>query len=352
MARYTLSSFSKAISPFLGDDLSEADVLSELFQPLVKAYGLKNRFGDDFLLDYAATSRIMTGKEDVPRKIREALARPNCESVIAKWAARRFSKLGDDAKTKMVNVLYALWSEDELASGQAKDCFESAADNPIQFLSAALIAALNADNRTGYDRCVIWETPGGSLSVIEADLLSLAFNKKLAKSPKIVVIPVNTGFTMAVDDADAFRPRVSSTTLHGKFLCRAFGQGVLLEDVKKAVKRSIEEQGLGSIKPLPVGTIATFKYGKTVFYLLAISVFDENNNAHATEADIVEAADCLVSYYVKNGQGLPVYVPLIGTGLSRANLAKERSLEILEAAFTNAKSAIFGDAYIVAYNKQ
>ena len=336
----------------MGDGLSEADVLNELFDPFVKAYAIKNRYGGDFIIDYATTSRIMNGIEDVPRKIREALTRPDCESVIVKWATRRLSKLGDGAKTKMIKSLSALCVEDESMPGQARDYLESSSDNPAQFLSAALIAALNADNRTGYDRRVIWEASSGSLSVIEADLLSLAFNKKLAKSPKIVVIPVNTGFTMAVDDADAFRPRVSATTLHGKFLCRVFGQGVPLEDVENAVKKSIEQQGLASTKPLPIGTIATFKYGKTVFYLLAISVFDENNNAHATEADIVEAADCLVSYYVKNGQGLPVYVPLIGTGLSRANLAKERSLEILEAAFTNAKNVIFGDAYIVTYNKQ
>ncbi len=352
MVRYNLASFIKAISPFMGDDLSDADVLNELFAPLVEAYGIKNRYGDVYLFDYAATSRIMTGKDDVPGKIREVLDRPDCESVITKWAERRFSKLSDGAKAKMVKSISALFVEEDSSLRQARDCLENSAYNITRFLSTALIAALIADNRTGYNRRLLWATQKGSLSVIEADLLSLAFNKKHAKSPKIVVIPVNTDYTMAVDDADAFKPRVSPTTLHGKFLCRAFGQGVNLDDIEAAVKNSLNQQGLDLNKPLPIGTVATFKYSQTVFYLLAISVFDENNNAHASESDIAKAADRLVSYYAINGQGLPIYVPLIGTGLSRANLSKDGSLKILEGAFGNDKNTIFGDAYIVAYNKQ
>ena len=70
----------------------------------------------------------------------------------------------------------------------------------------------------------------------------------------------------------------------------------------------------------PIGAVAIVPNARSVFYLTAIARLDKSNNAHATREDICSALNALIDTYDKEGQGLDIFIPLIGTGESRAEV--------------------------------
>lgn len=132
------------------------------------------------------------------------------------------------------------------------------------------------------------------------------------------------------------------------------------EDIKNLIGNNLKERGIQSSesnsknKPLyPIGTIAVIYHLNTIFYLLAISEFDENNNAQSNEEYIKIAIENLLDFYDKNGEGYPLYLPLIGTWLSRVNLTSEKSLEIILSTMMKDKNKdkIHGEINIVIWEK-
>ncbi len=351
MIHCNLADFVKRITPFLEDGLTDTDVLNNIFDPFVERYKIRNKNGERYQIDPASASRLMTGKDDVPNKIRDSIQHNDSAVVAEMWAKNNFGGLKRETLNDMVDSISSLYEGDASSKSKMQEMAFDKTGDPFRFFAITLIGALLADNRVCYQRHLLWTTQCGSLSDIEADLLSLAFNKKLAKTPKIIVVPVDSNFTTTVDEADVFLPKVSPKSLHGKFLLKLFAQGEDLKNTKCDINKSLENQGYNPEDSQPIGSIAALKRGKIVFYLLATSTFDKNNNAHSSKEDIINASDCLASYYARNGQGFSIYVPLIGTGLSRAGLTAAQSLEILHAAFSKYENEIFGDANIVKYHK-
>ena len=101
------------------------------------------------------------------------------------------------------------------------------------------------------------------------------------------------------------------------------------------IRNSLKRQGIlpGTSGTYAIGSIAEIETENAVYYLLAISDFDANNNAHSTKESIRRSTSMLVEHYDRRGQGKPIYLPLIGTGMSRANLDPKESLDMLVEAF-------------------
>ena len=57
----------------------------------------------------------------------------------------------------------------------------------------------------------------------------------------------------------------------------------------------------------------------------------------------------LIKYYDKFGQGAPMYIPLMGTKKSRADITHEQSLRLIKSCILN-RNKIIGDFNIVVYN--
>lgn len=66
---------------------------------------------------------------------------------------------------------------------------------------------------------------------------------------------------------------------------------------------------------------------------------------------ISDAISALVSEYNISGQGVPIYVPLIGTGRSRVKLTLKESMNLIKETFLKNESGFFGDVKIVANPK-
>lgn len=59
-----------------------------------------------------------------------------------------------------------------------------------------------------------------------------------------------------------------------------------------------------------------------------------------------------MTFYDKNGQGRPIYLPLMGTGLSRVNISPEESLNILTNMIMLNRNKVHGVVNIIVFDKQ
>ena len=205
----------------------------------------------------------------------------------------------------------------------------------------------------------------GKLILRYGDLWKTAFNTKGKK--KIVVVSVNTTFDTIVDENISMidKPLVSPTTIHGGWLKCMKDRNVKISNIDAQISNSLDLQGIDPMKVLGrnvktrgklecyrKGTIAQYEYDNTVFYLLALSEFDENNNAQNSKEELVETIMKLINYYDKKGNGFDIYIPLLGTGQSRTGITRKDSLEIIALLFKLYEEKIHGCVNIVVYSKE
>ena len=220
-----------------------------------------------------------------------------------------------------------------------------------------------------YKENIIFKTNQGKVSLRYADLLKIAFTSSgIFKKPdkKIVVVSVNTSFDTIVDEdiADVKHPLVSTKTIHGKWIRKMNEYGIREEELNQAIHDNLEKQGIEPIKSLKredkergnldcyeKGTIAVYRHNDTFFYLLALSEFDEKNNAHNTKAELMETIEKLIKYYDNNGQGYDIFIPLLGTGKSRTDISSEEALQIITSYFRIHKDKVQSDVNIIIYNR-
>ena len=60
----------------------------------------------------------------------------------------------------------------------------------------------------------------------------------------------------------------------------------------------------------------------------------------------------LIDFYNTHSQGFEIFVPLMGTNLSRVGLSHHESLDIIKNLFLLYKDSIHGTVNVVAYNKE
>lgn len=211
----------------------------------------------------------------------------------------------------------------------------------------------------------VYEKGINKICICYGDIISIGFPKKSGGN-KMVVIPVNTCFDTIVDEniAENKKPLVSSRTIHGKWILKICEEKLsrsaldllinkFLEDKipKKALQRTDKERG--NLKNYEIGTIVPIEGGNNVtFLLVALSEFDENNNAQSSKDKVIQCAESILEYQKKNGQGYDLYLPLMGTGLSGADLSPKDSVRILKSFFQLHANEIRGTVNIVIYSEQ
>lgn len=206
----------------------------------------------------------------------------------------------------------------------------------------------------------VWEQGTGKIKALYGDIIKIGFPKK-DKGEKIVVIPVNTCFDTIVGDGV-----VSAKTIHGQWIKNINNRGISTEKLDEIIEKSIAVKKLqpsrlftknekikGKLNGFPLGTVLPIEgsYGLT-YYLLALSEFDENLNAQCSKEDFLNCIQSLISFYDKNGQGNPIYIPLMGTGLSRVNISQEESLNITVDMLKLNRGQIHGQVNIVVFSKE
>ena len=97
----------------------------------------------------------------------------------------------------------------------------------------------------------------------------------------------------------------------------------------------------------PIGTIAAVENDKALFFLLAVSDFDGDNISRSGPDTIRTATGALVDVYDAMGQGFDLYLPLMGTGLSRAGLSHLGSYGLITETLAARSQDIHGSMTIM-----
>ena len=208
----------------------------------------------------------------------------------------------------------------------------------------------------------LWANGKNKVLAFYGDLFKIT-NKQ---EKKIVVIPVNDTFeTIVDDDLVQDKPLVSLTTIHGQWIKYMNSKGIDSKTLSTMISDNLknrkivpikvytsEEKNRGNKESYELGTIATINgENNTTFYLIAISKFDENNKANSSRKKIRNCVDELIEFYDTNGQGYQIFIPLFGTGRSRADLNHQQAFKIIKNAVLTNEKSIHGIINIVVYKK-
>lgn len=211
-----------------------------------------------------------------------------------------------------------------------------------------------------YEENVILNDTQLSIVIRYGNLWDFSFAKSDEKE-RIVVVGVNTAYDVIVDSPSVVKPLVSENTIHGQWVRQMEKHGVKQNELNQQIEDSLRQQNISPLKTIKKprgnsliyrkGTIALVKYNKTTFYLLAMSDFDENNNAHSSKQDLRDVIVDLVDFIGRHSQGADVYIPLMGCGNSRTGIKERDALELLISTLMYARDDICGNINVVVYEK-
>ncbi len=215
-----------------------------------------------------------------------------------------------------------------------------------------------------YRKKIICQSLSGTIKVRYADLLKEGFDLR-HKQERLYVIPVNSSFDTVVSEDISLcdKPLISPNTLHGKWI-KKMGEHqkdpqyiddaicTCLNKQRKTPRETLQNKENGKKEVYDLGTVAVVKgVGKNTFLLLALSDFDENNNAHVSVENLEKVIKSLIDFYDEHGQGYELVVPLMGTNFSRTGLTHVESLMIISAMFKIYKNKLHGDISIVIHKE-
>jgi len=343
----TLSKLVKILKLYLKNpEQSNEKTMNDFLEPLVLAGKIKDREGKTFYLEKGRVSRILNQKEDVPSTLRNTLEIYDIENKMKE----NFSDYIDDHINKNL--------ADKLKIYLIEICREeSESSNVISLadaLTTSLVLAIQNSNLNKSEEKILYKRGTSKVAVIHADIFNYGFGNR-RKPKNIVVIPVNTWFsthvTRKMENMDL--QLVSENTLHGQWLIRWEQSNGDIENLNHRINKSLKNEkisandGVSGQSEYPIGSIAIVEDDKAVYYLTAISSFDEYNRAHSTENVVRTAVYNILNLYDKNGQGNKLFIPLMGSGRSRAGLTMQESYEcILEELLKN-EELLQGEIFIV-----
>lgn len=212
----------------------------------------------------------------------------------------------------------------------------------------------------------IWQNGGRKITLCYGDIMKVAFPRRNKKN-RIVVIPVNTSFDTIVDEdiTSVDKPLISPISLHGQWIKRILKSSKTLEQLDKDIEEqfnnkniipthnlSPQEKSRGKTSCYKRGTVISIKgENNIIYFLFALSEFDSANNAQCSKEELYESIESLLDYYNKHSQGYELFVPLMGTNLSRVGISHQESINILKNIFVLHSDKINGAVNIIAYNK-
>lgn len=330
----------------LNKKISDEEFLNAVLKPYIDAGEIDNKKKEELRFDKSRTSLIINRHDDVPGALRKALNAIN----IYPWTEENFKDFINDYMAPeelpiVVNEITEMIEADNIIID--KVFLTDKNTIPNVFLADTLIECIKLKN-DGFDpEGEILRNGSYCVKVVYNDIFRYAFRRR-SKAKNIVVIPVDTEFHTHVTRKyeKMALSEVSATSIHGQFLTRWEKSGeninLLPSRIAKSIKSTVDCDG-----KYPLGTIATVENDSTIFYLMAISNFDENNNAHSSKEDIIHCVDKLSIFYDKYGDGYDMYIPLMGTGKSRAAVSLQESYDILVDCYKRNKARIQGNIHIV-----
>ncbi len=179
-----------------------------------------------------------------------------------------------------------------------------------------------------------------------------------------IIIPVNTSFETRIETrvGNDVVSLVSENTIHGQWINYMKKQGESISDIDLQILRSlnrnqffkcgVRDTNVGKQNVYPMASVALVSTDRVKYYLLALSEFDKKNKAQSSKFYIEKAIDSVIDYYDIEGQGFDLYIPLVGSGRSRAGLSLQESYELIRKIILLRKNEIYGRVHIVIHHSQ
>lgn len=197
-----------------------------------------------------------------------------------------------------------------------------------------------------YNRFVVSGTYGNILDYIGASKVNL-------------IVPVNSCFDIKIDDSV-----ISANSLHGQVIKFLYDNNLVSQSVlDKKIKRSLREQNISSVNisndvkqggksegnynRYPIGSTAFVDIGNVRYHFIALSIIENNKNAKTSDQDYLIVLNAIVDNCFRNSNGNPIYLPLIGSGLSILNYNHQQQLEFMVKYFMLRKTRLTSDVEIV-----
>ncbi len=317
--------------------ISNAAIVEALFCNSCDALLEKNNLCDKYGNPKALASKLVNRKENVPVKIAKLIVEADFKQLNDGLEDTYDFFLNYYEIDKYVREIKEIVAKDVLLSELIKIQFKVTVYEEYEFLTFSLIECMKVPNKLTMATFHIYSKGRGSLNLIVDDILRIAFEKKIS-SNRIVVIPVDTKFNMELSNFEDYRKVVSIKTIHGQWIDKMKKRGY----TRKRILETIEYQKDTLIPVINVN--------KTKFYLLPISEFDENNNARSSRLTLENAIVDLLKFYDLHDQGETLYLPLMGTGLSRVGLNHNESLKLIKDTMMKNKEYLNGTINIVVFN--
>ena len=354
-----LSELTKQLKEFaLNPSISDEEFLNAFLFPFVIAGDITNKNHEEFYLNKARTSEIMNHKADVPVKLRKALSIFGIKEKTIEGMALFLEDYIDPNRQVVLLEEFTTLAKIE---GVSPDNNPDSHDNQEKLaiiLTELLLKAISESNLVKTDIVLIWKHGLNSIDVQTGDLFHFGFDNR-HKKKNIVVIPVNTAFDTHVTRKfeDETYPLVSENTVHGQWLVRLKETGDKLDRIDGRIADSLKRAGFRPIKKsktengkkdcYPMGSVAIIETSNAVYFLMAMAEFDDFNNARSSSDDIDAAITSLVNMYDRFGQGYDLYLPLMGTGLSRAGLSTQEAYDLLIDSLKKNSNRIHGHVHLI-----
>lgn len=179
----------------------------------------------------------------------------------------------------------------------------------------------------------------------------------------IVIVPVNNFFDTQVDDIV-----IGKNTLHGQFVDlykKRYPTKNLNQEIRKALqadnikssgtysnRKHVIEDGEDYSKAYPLGTVARLKEGNLQYYLVVVTEFDEENHIINQPEMYPMILLKLIKQIDKWNSGVPVYLPIIGSGQMGLPLTKQGIVAEMLSCFNMAEHYVaIGGTTILVYEK-
>lgn len=337
----------------VNQDISDEEFVNAVLEPYVMAGKIKNKQKEDYWLNKSRVSRLLSGQDDIPKALRNSLGkveiyeetRDNFDNFIQDYLIEGGTEnLKVELKKIMIN------DDDKASDFNDKNNMVDLKE----LLATILIETIRLPNGEIVGDTELARNGAYSVKVIYGDIFNRAFGKK-CKNKRIIVVPVDTMFRTYVTRSYENQPypEVSPKTIHGQWIIRMEQSG---EDITSLGDRIFENlkntYGCDVGKDIyPKGTIAVIENNCSIFYLVALSEFDKHNNAYATKEEVLNVIDSLMDFYDKHGDGNDIYIPLLGTGKSRAGMSLQESYDSLQQYFKSNVSRVQGNVFIVVHKQ-
>lgn len=197
-----------------------------------------------------------------------------------------------------------------------------------------------------------------SIVAMYGDILSIS--KKDNVKP-VVIIPVNSAFDYIVeDDLTTKNPIVSANSLHGKFIKKLTNLNPeKMNQLGQEIQRNIQSLGLvkhcltnkrGNQDTYSLGTHIFIERDDCTYMLFALTAFDENNEVIYESLSTFSRLVNQLCLDVNSCQGRPVYIPVMGVGLSGFCLDHKNAYSLIKEAFLSKRLTLISDVTIIIYD--